>query len=35
MNEIEKIVTNLNGYKEVTSNVNRVNKLLLENSIVL
>ena len=33
MNEIEKIVTNLNGYKEVTSNVNRINKLLLENSI--
>ena len=24
MNEIEKIVTNLNGYKEVTSNVNSI-----------
>ena len=33
MNEIEKIVTNLNGYKEITSNVNKINKLLLENSI--
>lgn len=33
MNEIEKIVINLNGYKEVTSNINRINKLLLENRI--
>ena len=33
MNEIEKIGTNLNGYKDVTSNVNRINKLLLKNSI--
>lgn len=33
MNKIEKIITNINGYKEVISNVNKINKLLLENNI--
>jgi len=33
MNEIESIVINLNGYKDVTSNVNKINKLLLENNV--
>ena len=33
MNEIKRIITNLNGYKEVTSNVNRINKLLLKHTI--
>ena len=29
MNEIEYIIKNLNGYKDVASNVNRINKKLL------
>ena len=33
MNEAESIVINLNGYKDVTSNVNKINKLLLENNV--
>ena len=33
MNEIEYIIKNLNGYKDVVSNVNRINKKLLENNI--
>ena len=33
MNEIEYIIKNLNGYKDVASNVNRINKKLLENNI--
>lgn len=33
MNEVESIVINLNGYKNVTSSVNKINKLLLENNI--
>lgn len=33
MNEVESIVINLNGYKDVTSNVNKINKLLLESNI--
>ncbi len=30
MNEIESIVINLNGYREVIANVNRINRLLKE-----
>ncbi len=33
MNEIEHIIKNLNGYKDVTSNVNKINKNLSENNI--
>ncbi len=33
MNEVESIVINLNGYKNVTSSVNKINKLSLENNI--
>ena len=33
MNEIEKTIINLDGYKDVISNVNKINKLLLENNI--
>ncbi len=34
MNEIEYIIKNLNGYKDVASNVNRINKKLLENTCI-
>ena len=33
MNEIEHIIKSLNGYKDVISNVNKINKNLLENNI--
>lgn len=33
MNEIEHIIKSLNGYKDVTSNVNKINKNLLESNI--
>lgn len=33
MNEIEHIIKNLNGYKDVVSSVNRINKKLLENNV--
>lgn len=33
MNEIEHIIKNLNGYKDVISNVNKINKSLLENNV--
>ena len=35
MNEVESIVINLNGYKNVTSSVNKINKLLLEKFIIM
>lgn len=33
MNEIENIISNLNGYKDVIANVNKINKKLLDNNI--
>ncbi len=33
MDEIENIITNLNSYKEVVSNINKINRKLLDNNI--